>query len=61
MGHEVKNIRILFAEDLSTDVELACRTIKKENIEFTYRVVETEAAFIKELNQLALFKNDVVE
>ncbi|MDA3820773.1 MAG: PAS domain S-box protein [Candidatus Delongbacteria bacterium] len=57
MAQEEKNIRILFAEDLSTDVELACRTIKKENIPFTYRVVETEAAFLKELNQ---FNPDVV-
>jgi PAS domain S-box-containing protein len=38
-------IRILIVEDLSTDVELARRVLKKENIEFIDQVVDSENAF----------------
>jgi PAS domain S-box-containing protein len=50
-------IRILFAEDLPTDVEMAKREIRKGGIDFTCRVVDTENEFIKELEE---FKPDIV-
>ncbi len=53
MKQETHAIRILIAEDLSTDAELAIREIKKENIDFTYRVVDTEKEFRKELSDFA--------
>ena len=42
-------IKILFVEDLPTDVELAKRTLTKGAIEFQSRVVENETDFIREL------------
>ena len=41
----MEDIRILFVEDLSTDVEMARRVLKKEAISFTDRVVDTEPGF----------------
>jgi PAS domain S-box-containing protein len=50
-------IRILFAEDLPTDVEMAKREIRKGGIEFISKVVDTETDFRKELEE---FKPDIV-
>ena len=50
-------IRILFVEDLSTDVELARRVLKKEMIPFVDQVVDTENAFME---ALAGFKPDLI-
>ena len=52
-----ENIRILFAEDLPEDAEMARREIKKSGIDFTWKLVDTEAAFKKELNE---FQPDIV-
>lgn len=43
------SLRILFVEDLPEDVEIAHRTIKRENIEFEYRIVDTKPDLLKEL------------
>lgn len=40
-------LRILFAEDLETDFELAVRTLKKADIDFIFELVETKDAFEK--------------
>ena len=52
-----QKIKILFVEDLPTDVELARREIKKENIFFVSKVVDTEEQFRKELDE---FNPDVI-
>jgi len=57
MKQQNNPIRILLVEDLPTDVELALREIKKENIDFTYKVVDTESEFKKEL---AAFVPDII-
>ncbi len=57
MKNDKPLIRILFAEDLTSDVEMAKREIKKEGINFTSKVVETEPAFRKELVE---FNPDIV-
>ena len=57
MAQEKQNLNILFVEDLITDLELARRSIRKENIEIDYRLVETEEDFIKELKA---FTPDIV-
>ena len=54
---DLKDIHILFAEDLPTDVELAVRELHKGGISFKYKVVETEEDFRQ---QLASFKPDIV-
>lgn len=46
-------IRILIVEDLSTDVELALRVLKKENIEFIDQVVDSENEFQAALTDFA--------
>jgi PAS domain S-box-containing protein len=50
-------IRILFAEDFPADAEMARREIKKEGMDFIYKVVDTEPGFRKELVE---FKPDIV-
>ncbi|SHE34032.1 PAS/PAC sensor hybrid histidine kinase [Mariniphaga anaerophila] len=50
-------IKILFVEDLPTDAEMARREIQKEGIKFTYRLVDSESDFRKEL---ADFNPDIV-
>ncbi|MFO7789688.1 MAG: PAS domain S-box protein [Bacteroidales bacterium] len=50
MEEKAENIKILFVENISTDVELACRSIKKEHIPFLHKVVDTEEAFKQELD-----------
>ena len=50
-------VKILFAEDLPADAEMARREIKKGGIDFIYKEVDTEAGFRKELNE---FKPDIV-
>jgi PAS domain S-box-containing protein len=50
-------IRILFVEDVSTDMELAIRELKKENLKFTSVRVESKNDF---LEQLLGFKPDIV-
>ncbi|HDR50711.1 MAG TPA: hybrid sensor histidine kinase/response regulator [Mariniphaga anaerophila] len=52
-----QSIRILFAEDLPADAEMARREIKKGGIDFIYKVVDTEAEFRKELDE---FNPDIV-
>jgi hypothetical protein len=54
---DLQKIRILFAEDLPTDVELAVRELKREGLSFLFKVVETEIAFRQELEA---FKPDIV-
>ncbi len=49
MNHAELPTRILFAEDVATDAELAIREIKKGNLHFTYRIVDTEDDFLQEL------------
>ncbi|MGM0378093.1 MAG: histidine kinase dimerization/phospho-acceptor domain-containing protein, partial [Bacteroidota bacterium] len=53
MDKSSQPIRILFAEDLPADAEMARREIKKGGIEFTHRVVDTESEFRKELESFA--------
>ncbi|MFA5803474.1 MAG: PAS domain S-box protein [Melioribacteraceae bacterium] len=53
----VAKIKILFVEDLQTDVELAKHSLSKEGIVFQSRVVETEADF---LHQLEKFSPDII-
>ena len=52
-----QSIRILFAEDSSVDAELALRVIRREGIEFDYRIVLEENDFIRELKN---FNPDIV-
>ncbi|WP_041355692.1 PAS domain S-box protein [Melioribacter roseus] len=52
-GKNAKKIKILFIEDLPTDVELAERTLKKAGLSFIYRTVETEREYRKELKEFA--------
>ncbi|MCX6175574.1 MAG: PAS domain S-box protein [Ignavibacteriales bacterium] len=44
-------LKILFVEDLPTDVELAKRTLTKEGIKFQSHIVENETDFVRELNK----------
>jgi len=53
----MKNLKILFVEDLSTDVEIAQREISKEKISFEPKVVDTEEEFKKALTE---FKPDLI-
>ncbi|TYB33832.1 MAG: response regulator [Flexistipes sinusarabici] len=55
--HPDKPFKILFVEDVQTDVELAKRMLKKEGLNFIYKVVETEEAF---RNTLYEFDPDVI-
>ncbi len=57
MKQEMQTIRILFVEDLPSDVEIAKREIEKENIQFTCKVVDTENEF---RNELSGFDPDIV-
>lgn len=57
MSDKSQGIRILFAEDLPEDVELAQREINSGDIEFTSKVVDTEDEFLKALND---FRPDIV-
>lgn len=52
-----KPFKILFVEDVPTDVDLAKRVLKKEGLNFIYKVVETEEAF---RNTLSEFNPDVI-
>lgn len=52
-----KPIKILFAEDLAADAELALRVIRREGIEFEYRIVLEEDDFKRELTS---FNPDIV-
>ncbi|HCE56632.1 MAG TPA: histidine kinase, partial [Prolixibacteraceae bacterium] len=52
-----KPIKILFAEDLAADAELALRVIRREGIEFEYRIVLEEVDFKREL---ASFSPDII-
>nr|MDA3834090.1 PAS domain S-box protein [Spirochaetales bacterium] len=57
MSKTEKSIKILIAEDLQTDVELAQRAIRKGEIAYSHKVVDTEAEFRKALKE---FKPDVI-
>ncbi len=50
-------LKILFVEDLPTDVEIAQRALKQQNIAFTSQVVDTEAAYRAALDE---FRPDVI-
>ncbi len=52
-----KPIRILFAEDVATDLEMALRYIRRENIGFEHVAVDNEADFRRELIE---FEPDIV-
>lgn len=52
-----EKIKILFVEDIPTDFEMAQRAIRKEKIDFDYRLVETEEDFIRSLKN---FKPDII-
>lgn len=47
----MKELKILFVEDLPIDVEVAQRALKKENINFSSRVVNTADEFEKALRE----------
>lgn len=51
------DLKILFLEDSVTDVELVQRTLRKANIKFSPRVVETREDFI---NAIYNFKPDII-
>lgn len=53
----MRAIKILFVEDLAPDVEAAQRELKREKIEFSARVVDTEKGMRKEL---AEFQPDLI-
>ncbi len=53
----MEDLKILIVEDLATDVEIARRSLKKEKISFTDRVVDTAEDFEK---ALAEFKPDLI-
>ncbi len=57
MKQKDTTIKILIIEDLPTDVELAVREIRKGNIDFIYKVVDTEPEFKKELSA---FNPDII-
>lgn len=57
MEGKTGRIKILFLEDLQSDLELAKRELDKEGILYDFRVVETEKAF---LNQLELFCPNII-
>jgi PAS domain S-box-containing protein len=57
MSQEKGKIKILFVEDLPSDVELAKRVIAREKIDFTYVVADTAVRFKEELEQ---FRPDIV-
>ena len=50
-------LKILFAEDVETDFELATRTLKKGNINFTSKVVDSKENFE---NALETFSPDII-
>ncbi|MBA4323184.1 MAG: hypothetical protein C0408_10245, partial [Odoribacter sp.] len=49
--------RILFAEDLPSDSELAVMELRKEGLVFDYIVVDTKSDFIRSLNE---FRPDII-
>jgi PAS domain S-box-containing protein len=57
MDDNGKHIKILCVEDLESDYELAMRTLKKENINFTSIRVDTEVEMLK---ALATFSPDLI-
>ncbi|MDZ7739531.1 MAG: response regulator [Bacteroidales bacterium] len=57
MSKVEKSIKILFAEDLQTDVELAQREIRKGDIAFSHKVVDTEEGFREALRE---FNPDII-
>jgi len=54
---KMKDLKILIVEDLATDVEIARRSLKKEKISFTDRVVDTAEDFEKALVE---YKPDLI-
>ena len=50
-------IKILFVEDMPSDMELAIRELRKNNIDFTSKRVETKEDYLRELNE---FRPDIV-
>jgi CheY-like chemotaxis protein len=54
----IKNLlKILFAEDLPSDADLAVLELRKEGLRFEYIRVDTRDEFIKALNE---FKPDII-
>lgn len=51
MDNKDQSIKILLVEDLPTDAELAQRELKKENINFNSKVVDTEEEFVSQLQE----------
>jgi DNA-binding response OmpR family regulator len=52
-----KSLRILFVEDLPSDMELAARELKKNGLKFTSLRVETKEEFLKALEE---FKPEII-
>lgn len=52
-----RTLRILMVEDLSSDVELAERELKKEGIEYVLQQVDTKEEYLKALNE---FQPDII-
>ena len=50
-------LRILFAEDVPSDADLAMMTLRREGLEFDYKLVDDRAAFS---NALRTFTPDIV-
>ncbi len=48
-----RKLNILMLEDVATDAELVKRELRKANMQFSPKRVETKEAFIKELEDLA--------
>jgi CheY-like chemotaxis protein len=53
----MKRLKILFVEDLSTDVEIAQRVLKQHGLDFSARVIDTEPAYRQALDE---FQPDVI-
>ena len=49
----MKKLKILFVEDIPTDVEIAKRALIRENINFSYQVVDSADEFEKALTEFA--------
>jgi PAS domain S-box-containing protein len=54
---KAEKIRILFVEDVATDMELAIRELRNENVKFTSLRVESRKEFLEQLEE---FRPDIV-
>ena len=52
-----EGLRVLFVDDDSFAVQLACHELARDNLSFAYRIVDTESALRRELSE---FRPDIV-